>query len=210
MVLSKISTAYTFMQSRSIYPGDGAARTANKVYLLARTLNERPAPTTISSPSVEFRARMSLGGLFYDAIEQLRKQVRAGKLHSYPQELDPVQAARLRDSWSNPPAGPPNTDIGTMNVPTSTTSATVVTENPQEAYEWTVLPGLDGAPVDSVDWMQGLDPAACEHMMSLGSLNSGLDVASDLQMFLDDIAGNFGTGLLDGFGMAMNPDAPSS
>jgi hypothetical protein len=197
------------MQSRSIYRGDGADRLAHLVYVLAHNLNERPAPGTPTSPPVEFRARMSLGGLFFDAVEQVRKQIRSGKVRLWPPQPDPVQAARMRESSSNSPAGTPNTDAGSVSTLASTTSVATISEIPQQAREWTILPGLDGAPLDNGDWMQGLDPTTCEEIVSLGSFGSGLDAGWDLQMFLDGVTSNIGAGFANASGTGMYSDVPA-
>jgi hypothetical protein len=137
-------------QSRSVYPGDASSRLAQCIYILAHNLNERSADGDPTSPPVAYRARMSLGSLFYDALHSLR---RLNKRFPSPPP-DPVSA------MSGPPGSAQVPPTETVSPPVvmlpqpsvSTPDASQAHEQP--VGEWVSLPALEGAPLDPADWMQ--------------------------------------------------------
>jgi hypothetical protein len=179
LVLSKISTGYTILQSRSVYPGDAASRLAQCVYVLAQNLNERPLDDS-GKPLVGYRARMSLGSLFYEAVHQA---VRLKRFATPPP--DPFRVMYDAGILHVPPA-----ELATPSMQTPKTADGLQTQEQvqQPMGEWTSLPALDGAMLESTDWMQGLDAESCEQVMSMagfGAMGAPWDLSSFLTAFVD-------------------------
>lgn len=78
IILKELAAAYDIMKSRSIYPGDIAERRALGLRLLCSHLQNATPLTNHSTPGIGVRSRMSLGGLLYDSIVQV-KNLRASK-----------------------------------------------------------------------------------------------------------------------------------
>jgi hypothetical protein len=89
---------------RSICPGDTADRRARGIQFLCSRLQEGNLPPAPTTPGVSVRSRMSLGGLLYDSIRQIKAMRAAnhpGVTTAFPERMPPLLETPIGNGDSN-------------------------------------------------------------------------------------------------------------
>jgi hypothetical protein len=117
--------AYDVMKMRSIFPGDVAERRSQGLRFLCAHLQKGTPVVTQSATGAPVRSRMSLGGLLYDSLRQI-KAMRAAKLPGVEEVFNRMDYPPFSSGAQDQDRPSPEAELPTASVEQSTSRLPVV------------------------------------------------------------------------------------